>query len=90
LEYEKAKIDLFAAKRQATYDAAQLVTSFGIYLFAQSAIASGALLVGDDEEKQKAARNINLRGGLYNATLHWEYMLSKIPFTTNKNLNKQT
>jgi hypothetical protein len=73
-DYELAKIDLFAAKRQATYDAAQMITSWAIYGFAMSAVKAGAILIGGDMEKDKSLKNIQLRGGLYNATLHAEYM----------------
>lgn len=73
-DYELAKIDLFAAKRQATYDAAQMITSWAIYGFAMSAVKSGAILIGGDIEKDKTLKDIQLRGGLYNATLHAEYM----------------
>lgn len=78
-DYEKAKIDLFFAKRQATYDAAQAVTSVAIYSFAMSAVKAGAILTGggDDPEKEKALKKYGLRGGLYNATLHWEYLASQ-------------
>ena len=54
-DYEKAKIEIFAAKRQATYDAAQVATSFAIYGFAMSAVQAGAILTdgGGDPEKEK-------------------------------------
>lgn len=80
-DYEKAKIDLFFAKRQATYDAAQAVTSVAIYTFAMSAVKAGAILTGggDDPEKEKALKKYGLRGGLYNATLHWEYIKAGMP-----------
>ena len=80
-DYEKAKIDLFFAKRQATYDAAQAVTSVAIYTFAMSAVKAGAVLTGggDDPEKEKALKKYGLRGGLYNATLHWEYIKAGMP-----------
>jgi hypothetical protein len=80
-DYEKAKIDLFAAKRQATYDAAQFVTSLAIYGIAMSAVKAGAILTdgGGDPEKEKALKTFGLRGGLYNATLHWEYLTSGMP-----------
>jgi SAM-dependent methyltransferase len=79
-DYEKAKIDLFFAKRQATYDAAQTVTSVAIYGFAMSAVKAGAILIGgDDPEKEKALKKYGLRGGLYNATIHWEYMRAGMP-----------
>jgi SAM-dependent methyltransferase len=80
-DYEKAKIDLFAAKRQATYDSAQFVTSLAIYGIAMSAVKAGAILTdgGGDPEKEKALKTFGLRGGLYNATLHWEYLTSGMP-----------
>ncbi len=74
-DYELAKIDLFSAKRQATYDAAQMVTSFAIYSFAISAVKSGAIMIKEEPEKEDALRPAQLRSGLYNATLHREYML---------------
>jgi 2-polyprenyl-3-methyl-5-hydroxy-6-metoxy-1,4-benzoquinol methylase len=80
-DYEKAKIDLFSAKRQATYDAAQFVTSLAIYGIAMSAVKAGAILTdgGGDPEKEKALKTFGLRGGLYNATLHWEYIKAGMP-----------
>jgi hypothetical protein len=80
-DYEKAKIDLFSAKRQATYDAAQFVTSLAIYGFSMSAVAAGAILIddNDDPEKEKALKQFGLRGGLYNASLHWEYIAAGRP-----------
>jgi hypothetical protein len=79
-DYEKAKIDLFSAKRQATYDVAQFVTSIAIYGFAMSAVKAGAVLVGgSDEEKEKAFKLYGLKSGLYNATLHMEYLAAGMP-----------
>ena len=74
-QYELAKIDLFMAKRQTTYDAAQAVTSLGIYAFSMSAITAGAILAKEEPEKEKQLKNAQLRGGLYNATLHREYLV---------------
>jgi hypothetical protein len=76
-QYELAKIDLFMAKRQTTYDAAQAVTSFAIYGFAMSAVTAGAILAKEEPEKEKQLKNAQLRGGLYNATLHREYLVAK-------------
>ena len=81
--YEKDKIDLFAKKRQATYDVAQIATAIAIQSFALSAVKSGALLLGDDEEKNKNLKGMNLRGGLYNASLHAEYLIAKGKNLTN-------
>jgi hypothetical protein len=81
--YEKDKIDLFAKKRQATYDVAQIATATAIQSFALSAVKSGALLLGDDEEKNKNLKGMNLRGGLYNASLHAEYLMAKANNLTN-------
>jgi len=81
--YEKDKIDLFAKKRQATYDVAQIATATAIQTFALSAVKSGALLLGDDEEKNKNLKGMNLRGGLYNASLHAEYLMAKAQNLTN-------
>ena len=79
--YEKDKIDLFAKKRQVTYDFAQIATATALQTFALSAVKAGAILLADDEEKNKNLKGMNLRGGLYNASLHAEYL-----FATSKNI----
>jgi len=74
--YEKDKIELFAKKRQATYDLAQIVTAVALRSFALSAVKAGAILLADDKEKNKNLKGMNLRGGLYNASLHAEYLIA--------------
>jgi len=88
LQYEKDKIELFAAKRQTTHDAAQMATSFAIYGFAMSAVKCGAVMAsGQEPEKEKNLKNINLRGGIYNATLHYEYLAEQAKNAAKTGLN---
>lgn len=73
-EYEKAKINLFLKKRQATFDFAQMATSSAIYFFVKTAIESGALLPAGDPEEEKELQVIEQKGNVYNMSVHMEYL----------------
>ena len=74
LEFEKRRVELFKAKRQAGYDFAQ-IASAGFYQFVGTTAAYvGAYMKGEDEEERETFERLNLKGDHYNASLHVDFL----------------
>ena len=74
VQYEKDRIALFRGKRQAGYDASQLVFSSGYQIMGQTAAFIGAYMKGDDEKEREVFERMGLKGDHYNFSLHMDFI----------------